>query len=219
MLKSINTTLLTGMAILLTGAFFLAKGGEHRKVPPNRNLLLAMQGTAPQSAQSSSRPPNVGTGWIGVMLENAVEHGIRIGTIFPGGPAAFAGVRVGDVLVKVGDVAVDSSPVAERAIENLSPQKQTKLTIRRGKETLRLNVLPENYAEFQENYIAEMMRRDPRHPKYAQHHGISEADMQAELVRRQFEQHERIERRMQLVLDEVRALRKQVAALQETKGK
>jgi hypothetical protein len=60
-----------------------------------------------------------------------------------------------------------------------------------------------------------MLRRDPRDRQYGQHHGISDADMSVELVRRLFEQHERMERTLQQVLDEVHALRKEVRALQK----
>jgi hypothetical protein len=73
----------------------------------------------------------------------------------------------------------------------------------------------DSLAEFRERYINEMMRRDPRHPKYAAHPGISDSDMSAEVVRRLFEQHERMERTLHDVLKELHELRQEVRALKK----
>jgi uncharacterized protein YdcH (DUF465 family) len=62
-----------------------------------------------------------------------------------------------------------------------------------------------------------MLRRDPRNPNYALNHGVSEADMSAEVVRRLFEQHERMDRTLHEVLKEVQALRQEVAALKHNR--
>ncbi len=140
---------------------------------------------------------------------------MRVGAIFPGGPAAFAGLRVGDVLLTIGGAPANSRPAAELAIENLAPGKPAILTARRGKQSLQLRVIPETYGEFQDNYTAEMLRRDPRDPKYGLHPGVSQADMSAEFARRLFEQHERLERSLHEVLKEVHELRKEVAALKK----
>ena len=62
-----------------------------------------------------------------------------------------------------------------------------------------------------------MLRRDPRDPNYAMHHGVSDADMSAEVIRRLFEQHERLDRSLHEVLKELQALRQEVAALKHNR--
>ena len=138
-------------------------------------------------------------------------------SVFPAGPAAVAGVRVGDVLVRVGGTEIASPQDAETALAQLAPHKPTTVTVERRGKKHELKLLPESLAEFKQAYVAEMLRRDPRDPKYAMHHGVSEADMGAEVVRRLFEQHERLERTLNDVLTEVQALRKEVAALKNNR--
>jgi len=189
-------------------------GGQHPPAAPSP-LLLAMQEPQAASQEGTRRPSLSKMGWIGLMLEDGKEKEIRVKGVFPGGPAAFAGARTGDVLVQIDGSAVDSIAAATTAIEGLAPQRQTTLTIRRHGKPLELKVTVGSLSEFRDHYVQEMLRRDPRDARYAQHHGVSEADMSVELVRRLFEQHERLERTLQQVLDEVHALRKEVRALQK----
>jgi len=241
MLKPLQTACLAGTGLLAIGAFLLAcagdqisarrpevttsaasvpsKPGPSKSIDVNRPVeapvpfLVAMQESPTSSQHGVQRLPVSNVGWIGLVLED--KNGVRVGAVFPGGPAAFAGVRVGDMLMRVGGTNVESMQVASAAIERLVPQQQTSLTIQHGGKTVELKVTPDSYAEFQQNYIAEMMRRDPRDPKYGQQHGVSSADMQVELVRRLFQQNERLDRTLLEVLKEVNALRKQVAGLQK----
>ncbi len=201
--------------LLVIGAFFWVQGGERPAVRPSSPVVLAMQESASTSADHSPRVPLSNVGWIGVMIEENQGHGVRVAGVFPAGPAAMAGVRVGDTLLRVAGADLVSTPKAEAAIEQLVPEKPASLTVLRGGKNLELKVIPGSLAEFKRDYVSEMMRRDPRDAKYGMHHGVSEADMSAELIRRLFEQHERLERSLNDVLKEVRELRKQVAALQK----
>lgn len=222
MLKLVQSVCLTGTGLLAIGAFLSAGSSPsssqtrtpQRLVETKSPLVVAMQ----ESETKIEKPRGDATtdrGWIGVMLEDNKGQGSRIIDVFPAGPAAFAGVRVGDVLVRVGDTVVDSHAAATAAIEGVAPGKQTSLTIERRGKTLELKVKVESLAEFRAHYVTEMMRRDPRSHTYARHHGVSEADMSAELVRRLFEQHERLERSLHEVLKEVRELRQEVRALKK----
>lgn len=204
-----------GCAAILTVAAFLWAQSTPQRPAPSRPVVLAMQ--EPQAAPQATHPasPLSNLGWIGLKLEENNGHGVRVAAVFPAGPAAIARVRVGDVLVRIGGTELGSAGDAEAAIERLTPQKPTSLTVERQRGSVDLKVIPESLADFKKDYIAEMMRRDPRDPNYGLHHGISEADMSAEVVRRLFEQHERLERLLIEVHKEVHALRKQVAALQK----
>jgi predicted metalloprotease with PDZ domain len=211
MLKPLQIACLTGAGFLVLAA---SVGGQHPAAAPG-SFLLALQEPQATSREAAPRPSLSKVGWIGLMLEDGKGQEVRVKGVFPGGPAAFAGVRAGDVLVRIGGNAADSVAAATAAIEGLVPQRQTTLTIRRQGKPLELKVTVESLGEFRDHYVQEMLRRDPRDRQYGQHHGISDADMSVELVRRLFEQHERMERTLQQVLDEVHALRKEVRALQK----
>jgi len=215
MLKPFPMICLATAAIPLAGAFLLAQGAGERTPPRSTPVVLAMQESRPAAQESAAHSPVASAGWIGVILQDNQGHGARVEAVFPGGPAAFSGVRVGDVLVRIGSTDVNSSQDAQTAIERLTPQKQTELSVQRSRKTAELKVIPGSLADFRQDYVGEMLRRDPRDPKYGMHHGVSEADMTAEVVRRLFEQNERLARSLNDVANEVHALRKQVAALQK----
>ncbi len=214
MLKPFPMICLTAATVPLVGAFLLAQGAGERSPARSAPVVLAMQ-EAPATAPGSAHSQLAKIGWVGVMLQDNNGHGVKVQGVFPGGPAGFAGVRVGDVLVRIGGSDVNSTQDAESAIERLVPQQPSTLNVERGKKATELKVTPGSLAEFRQDYIREMMRRDPRDPRYAVHHGVSEADVSAELVRRLFEQHERMERALIELTKEVHGLRKQVAALQK----
>lgn len=217
MAKQLLMLCCTGTGVVAIGGLLLARGGlladggQSTSPPPASAVVLATQASADGGGPSSSS----GGGWIGVQLKENHGQGVRVSDLFPGGPAAFAGVRAGDILIRIGSRDVNTREAAETAIAHLAPGRSTSLTIERGKRPVELKVTPDSLAEFRQSYISEMMRRDPRDPNYGKHHGISEADISAELVRRLFEQHERMDRTLQELLKEVHLLRKQVAALQK----
>jgi predicted metalloprotease with PDZ domain len=215
MLKPFTMICLAATAFAVGGAFLLAQGEKKPNEARPARTVLAMQESRPATHEGATRLTLANVGWIGVMLEDNKGHGVKVKSVFPAGPAAFAGVRAGDVLIRVGSTEVNSTQDAETAIEHLTPQQQSGLSVERGRHATELKVTAGSLAEFRRDYIREMMRRDPRDPKYTDHHGVSEADISAEVVRRLFEQHERMERSLNDLAKEVHALRKQVAALQK----
>jgi len=155
--------------------------------------------------------------WIGLMFDEVKASGLVVSNVFPGGPAAFAGIRVGDAVEKIGDAKTTTAAEATAAIEQLSPRQPATLTVRRGEKTLDLKINVGSRNEFQEHYHREMSKRDPRDPNFAKHHGVSEADMHVELVRRLFEQNQRLETKLNLVLDEVQTLRSELRESRKAK--
>lgn len=210
MLKSLLTACLIGVGLVGLGAI-----GGQRPGDGKRPLLVAMQEQRTKPQDGIPQQALAKRGWIGVSLEDDHGSDVRIKAVFPAGPASFAGVRVGDSVVKIGDANVESVNAAQAAIERLTPQKQASLTVRRKGKAVELKVTPDSLAEFREHYIGEMLRRDPRDARYAQHHGVSEADMSVELARRLFEQHQRLETTLNELTREIDALRKEVRALKK----
>ncbi len=201
--------------LICVGFLSLSAIGGQRSGAASDPVLLAMQKEGTDSQEPASAPALANNGWIGVSLEDANGQEVHVKDVFPAGPAAFAGVRVGDVLLKIGGANVDSRDAAQAAIERLVPRRQVSVTIRRHGKAVELKITPDSLADFRQRYISEMVRRDPRDPKYGQRHGVSDADMHVELIRRLFEQNQRMESSLHELTREVQSLRKEVRALQK----
>jgi hypothetical protein len=168
---------------------------------------------APASENASAALPD--KGWIGVMLEDAEGAGVRVTDVFPAGPAAFGGLRVGDILVKVGITPAANAAATASAIEELDPGEKVTLTIRRNGKEQELTLTPRSLRQFHAAYVREMLSRDPRHPHYSDFPGVAATDMAVELVRRLFEQNRRLEVAIRDVHREVAELRQEVERLRK----
>jgi len=216
MLKPTRSFWILGIGLVAAGGLLLADARPPVPAPQRSGdakapLVVAMQ----KAVEAKPGDAAADRGWIGVMLEDAKGQGARVVDLFPGGPAAFARVRAGDVVTKIGGTPVSSAADATTAVEQLTPRQQVTITVDRRGKPVELKVQVDSLADFRERYVNEMMRRDPRHPKYAAHPGISDSDMSAEVVRRLFEQHERLERSLHEVLKELHELRQEVRALKK----
>jgi membrane-associated protease RseP (regulator of RpoE activity) len=220
MLKPTRSFWILGIGFVAAGGLLLADSRPPVPAPARSGdaktpLVVALQQPATQAAEGKPADAAADRGWIGVMLEDANGQGARVVDVFPGGPAAFARVRGGDVVTKIGGTPVSSAADATTAVERLAPRQQATIVVNRRGKPVELKVQVDSLTDFRERYVNEMMRRDPRHPKYAAHPGISESDMSAEVVRRLFEQHERMERSLHEVLKELHELRQEVRALKK----
>ncbi|HYC92610.1 MAG TPA: trypsin-like peptidase domain-containing protein [Thermoanaerobaculia bacterium] len=68
------------------------------------------------------------------------QNGARVVRVFPGSPAARAGLRPGDIITAVGDRPVDSREAFSTATATLTPGQTTSLTIDRGGAAQRVQV-------------------------------------------------------------------------------
>ncbi len=89
--------------------------------------------------------------YLGVRIEspdpNAIaqrgrEAGVPITTVAPSSPAADAGLRVGDVIVKVGETPVSSPGILQSAVEFAPIHEPLTLTILRDDKTIEVQVRP-----------------------------------------------------------------------------
>ena len=120
-----------------------------------REPLRALLGTAlvlgcllPVSAEeppipTAPEPPQVLTrAWIGVFLGEAVDGGVQLVAVVPGGPADQAGLSVGDVVLRAGEVHVESVRDLSRRLEITVPGQPIELELVRRGATLRRVVEP-----------------------------------------------------------------------------
>jgi len=88
----------------------------------------------------------VSHGYLGVQMaalndagkkQLGVEGGVLVTQVEPGGPAELAGIKPGDVLVRVDDRAISDAQTLQRAVQSLQPGKKVSVTVQRdGKAKL-----------------------------------------------------------------------------------
>ena len=88
----------------------------------------------------------VSRGWLGVTIQDVDENtakalglksagGALIGSVLDNEPADKAGLRAGDVIVKVGDTSIDSASALTRSVAGLKPDTKVDIVVmRNGKE-------------------------------------------------------------------------------------
>jgi S1-C subfamily serine protease len=84
-------------------------------------------------------------GMIGVVLAKD-EHGLRVSAVTPGGPASKAGIRNGDVIMRVRDLdgpSGDSASFLNEALRNLKVGQEVKLVVLREGKTSEIAVKAE----------------------------------------------------------------------------
>jgi len=110
-------------------------------------FVLAMTGTSSAEEKTSREK-----GWLGVYLHDVDEEiqeawdlpsveGVMIDDVVENSPAANAGLKSGDVVVKVNDQAVTSSDDFSRMIRRTSPDSEIKLEIIRDKKPQQVTVV------------------------------------------------------------------------------
>lgn len=107
-------------------------------------------GLARRVAAELTAHGRVARAWLGVEWQPAPEGaaGVRVGTVWPGGPAEKAGVRPGDRVVRLGSRPVaaataDALVGVAQAEEACAPASPVDLVLERGGETVTVLVAPE----------------------------------------------------------------------------
>src|SRR5688572_7486055 len=128
-------------------------------------LVVVWFSVAPGSsaAQISDTPYAAAFGpgaWIGVTVRDVTSDdasraklaqpvGVFVESVREGGPAATAGVRVGDIILDFGDERIRSVRQFTRVVQESAPRRAVAVVVMRGAERRTLNVVPEVSAEFQ----------------------------------------------------------------------
>lgn len=91
--------------------------------------------------------PYLGVGWVQVTPNVAraydlpVEYGVYVSEIDPEGPASRAGVRSGDFITHIGDIAINDQNTYLNALFHYNPGDRVVLTINREGETLQVEAI------------------------------------------------------------------------------
>lgn len=91
-------------------------------------------GEEPEAPEAPVEHPRKGDGFIGVSIDSAKGEGmgVHVTAVVDGNPAQKAGVRPGDLIVKVGDVRVRSAEELIDEVSALPPGTRTTVTVIRG---------------------------------------------------------------------------------------
>ena len=82
------------------------------------------------------------TGYIGVQIATNDEKEVFIQLAFAGAPAEKAGLKTGDIRVKINDVKPANLQVAVKVIQSLKPGKKVKFLIKRDGKEKEIEVTP-----------------------------------------------------------------------------
>ena len=96
-------------------------------------------------AATGERRSSFGLGFqapAGRLTETFGSDGVIISEVLPGGPGDTADIQVGDVLLAVSDVPIDSADTAARALGTAGIGTPTTLRVRRGARTSDIQVTP-----------------------------------------------------------------------------
>jgi len=101
----------------------------------------------------------VSRGWLGVSIQDVDENtaralalkdtrGALIGSVMPDEPAAKAGLKAGDIIIRIGDTDIHNSSELLRAVADLKPGTQVRvIALRNGKEVSASVVLGERASQ------------------------------------------------------------------------
>jgi C-terminal processing protease CtpA/Prc len=162
-------------------------------------------------------------GWLGVFLDEGENNikGARVTQVYPSGPAARAGIHVGDIITQIDTKPVENSAEGVMLIRELQPKAEVVFTINRDNQEQKVPVTigtrgNSNYQSFYagaQQFQQQGQNGQQPNPNEQQHaaqdqfHGVPPHAMQLENDRRNAEQHERIENEIRLLRDEIQKLR------------
>jgi predicted metalloprotease with PDZ domain len=177
-----------------------------------RPIPFVVQRDGQQQTIAYTPPYRAGdSAWLGVFLEDGEEDakGAKINQVYPGGPAARAGLRPGDLITQVNDEKTETPADLISTIAGLDPQTQAHFTISRNDEEQKVDVtLGAHHAFAQQGAGGNGQPQQQFQAGRGPFEDIPPHAMQLEHDRRLAEQHERIE-------NEIRSLREEIHKLRE----
>ncbi|MBZ6078096.1 Do family serine endopeptidase [Microvirga puerhi] len=107
--------------------------------------------TAQAIAEQLIRTGRVERGYVGLRLQNMTaaiaqalgrpdDKGALVASVEPGGPSEKAGIKTGDIIVRIDNNAIEGPQDLSRAVARVKPGTQTRLTVIRGGNTQEVTV-------------------------------------------------------------------------------
>jgi C-terminal processing protease CtpA/Prc len=96
--------------------------------------------------------------WLGVLMKSAEQGGVRISRVYLDSPAAKAGLKPGDRIVRVGKSEIELPADVAHKIKQLKPGDEIEITIERNDEEQTLTVAIGNLGDFHERLFGDDFR-------------------------------------------------------------
>ncbi|MEZ6119256.1 MAG: site-2 protease family protein [Pirellulaceae bacterium] len=154
----VNGVLLVGCCVAA------ARADQQDQTEPKRIRRIQTSGPVQLWIDEDSGPQffvrrgaNTNAFWIGVQCQPAdetlgedaeISEGVEVMGVMDGSPAAKAGLQEGDRIVKIGDEDLTAVPQLIQAVQEHGSEAM-KLTVKRGDESLELEVTPEKRPQMQ----------------------------------------------------------------------
>ena len=103
-------------------------------------LVLALAVVSGGAVVDRVRADTGGTPWMGVLLGDAVDGGVQVVAIMPGGPAERAKLQRGDLILEAEGEAVTAQSTLRRLLADLQPGDALELIVLRGGEPRALRI-------------------------------------------------------------------------------
>ncbi|MEI4273483.1 trypsin-like peptidase domain-containing protein [Klenkia sp. LSe6-5] len=139
-----------GEVIGINSAIATVAGGQGAQQSQSGNIGVGFAipaDTAQRVAGQIIRDGHATHALLGVSAQTAsasgseVGEGAQVAQVASGGPAAEAGIQVGDVITAIGDREITTSTELTAAVRSASPGDQVTLTVRRGSSTDTVDVV------------------------------------------------------------------------------
>jgi S1-C subfamily serine protease len=145
--------------------------------------------------------------WAGIQCDEVPGKGLVIKAVYPGGPAAQAGLNVGDVIVSADGVKIDSLVDAEKYMAQLQPFAEAAVVVLRNGEELAMRVKTISLRETPEGLVLEDDATDSDASTQGETADGGEA---VELERWEAEQHQRLELLLQEIRQDIKELKTKI---------
>jgi hypothetical protein len=96
----------------------------------------------PSVAPAAPPQPSDERAWLGVVLADAMDGGVRIAGVLPGGPAERAGLRAGDLILMLDGLEVADRAVVNRVLGRIEPGAVVEVRVSREGRVVERPLVP-----------------------------------------------------------------------------
>jgi serine protease Do len=151
--------------------------------------------------------------WAGLQCDEVPDKGLVIKAVYPGGPAANAGLKVGDVIVSADGKTIRSFIDAEKYLRQLQPFAEAKLVVLRDGDRLNMNLKMASLRTTPGGLVLETRAQNSEPSSTAPSPELQMQTLTLEQLRWEAEQRQRLEQLLQEIRQDVKQLRTELAAL------
>ncbi|MEO6094505.1 MAG: trypsin-like peptidase domain-containing protein [Fibrobacteria bacterium] len=168
-LIGINTAILSPLG---RGGYSAGSNGIGFAIPSNlARVVMADLMRESESRAKTDPAAKDSRGWLGITIQTLdpsladamdlkAEHGALVTSVTQGGPGEQVGLRRGDVILRLDDVAIRDAPGLLSAVASVKPGKETDVTFQRGIKTrevsIRIGLRPDSHDDGEKDAATEL---------------------------------------------------------------